>query len=163
MWCKLCGAPYAVTSVWCNLCCGLYVIPPMWCHLCGALYVVQYMWCTRCCATLPSWGPLGCLLGPLKGLFGTSWGPRGVSWVLLGAEGSKCPFGSPVGTPSWSRLGSHGAVLEALWAVLRPPGQSWAPYCLERIALRGTSARRLGEQAHGAVRPAGLAQHASSP
>ena len=41
---------------------------------------------------------------------GASWGFLG-SWVLgasqglLGAAGSKCPFGSPVWAPSWSRLG----------------------------------------------------------
>ena len=52
-----------------------------------------------------SWEPLGGLLGISWGPLGASWGPLGVSRGPFGAEGSKCPFGSPVWTPSWSRLG----------------------------------------------------------
>ena len=65
-----------------------------------------------------SWGLLGASWGPLVGLFG----PPG------GFLGPRARFGSPVGAPSWSRLGGPGrlgAVLGASWAVL---GRSWGPH-----------------------------------
>ena len=112
-------------------------------------------------------GPLGGSFGAsweaFGGRLGVSWGPLGASWGLLGAsrgllggflgasggflgasqaEGSKCPCGSPMWAPFWSRLGGLfgclggllggigallrrlGALLEASWAIL---GRSWGP------------------------------------
>ena len=72
-------------------------------------------------------GPPGDFLRASSESLGASWGP-------LGAQSSKCPFGSLVWAPSWSRLGGLlgriggllgrlGALLGRLGALL---GASWA-------------------------------------
>ena len=53
----------------------------------------------------PSGPPLGAVLG-------ASWGFLGA----LQAEGSKCPFGSPVWAPSWGRLRGLWGRLGASWS-----------------------------------------------
>ena len=88
-----------------------------------------------------AWESRGCLWGLPGGLLGASWGLLGgflgASGGLLGAsqaEGSKCPCGSPMWAPSWSRLGGlfgrRGGLLGCLGALLRCLGAvlgvSWA-------------------------------------
>ena len=97
-----------------------------------------------------SGGLLGSSWGLLRGCLGASGGPLGASE----AEGSKCPFGSLVWAPSWSRLGNvfgclggllggRGAILEAFWAILVRPwgplGLSWNVGKLTRRECRNLS------------------------
>ena len=82
-----------------------------------------------------SWGSLGALLGPLGDLLESLWASRSLQGAFQ-AESSTCSFGSPVWTPSGSRLrdllgclggllaglgalfNRFGALLEASWAIL---------------------------------------------
>ena len=93
-------------------------------------------------------GPPGDLLRASSESLGASWGP-------LGAQGSKCPFGSLVWAPSWSRLGGLlgriggllgrlGALLGRLGALL---GASWAVLGRELEASWVVLERREAEKA----------------